>query len=229
MAWWSRWKNTEAFWTCNQWYPNISLQSLYTEMLRSGCFQAGQRPPSIPLFKFGKSSDPSNYRPISVLSALSKSFEKHINTFLHILTKTACGLLHPNQSGFRENHSCHTALTSLANQWFSSINDNMLWCFFVDHDFLLRKLAVYWLSPETLASFLTYRKKTVHVNASTSNVRSLKYGVPQGSVLGPLLFSIYINVLPLFIKACCERFADDTTIHSSNSHLSHYRRVSTVY
>ena len=203
-------------------------------MLRSGCFQAGQRPPSIPLFKFGKSSDPSNYRPISVLSALSKSFEKHINTFLHILTKTACGLLHPNQSGFRENHSCHTALTSLANQWFSCINDNMLWCFFVDHDFLLRKLAVYGLSPGTLtllASFLTDRKQTVHVNASTSDVRSFKYGVPQGSVLGPLLFSIYINDLPLFIKACCGLFADDTTIHStliSESYRNHYRRVSTA-
>ena len=82
---------------------------------------------------------------------------------------------------------------------------------------------MYGLTPGTLtlfASFLTDRKQTVRVNASTSDVRSLKYGVPQGSVLGPLLFSIYINDLPLFIKTCCERFADDTTIHSSNSNLS---------
>ena len=91
-----------------------------------------------------------------------------------------------------------------------------------DHDLRLRKLAVYWLSPGTLtllASFLTDRKQTVHVNASTSDVRSLRYGVPQGSVLGPLLFSIYINGFPLFNKACCELFADDTTIHSSISNL----------
>ena len=94
------------------------------------------------------------------------------------------------------------------------------------HDFLPRKLAVYGVSPATiqtlpviLASFLTDRKQTVHVNASTSDVRSLKYGVPYSSVLGPLLFSIYINDLRLFIKACCERFAADTTIHSSNSNL----------
>ena len=59
----------------------------------------------------------------------------------------------------------------------------------------------------------------MHVNASTSDVRSLKYGIPQGSVLGPLLFSIYISDLPLLIKACCERFADDTTIHSSKFNL----------
>ena len=91
-----------------------------------------------------------------------------------------------------------------------------------DYDLLLRKLVVYGLSPETLtvlASLLTDRKQTVHVNVSASDVRSLKYGVPQGSVLGPLLFSIYINDLPLFIKACCGLFADDTTIHSTNSNL----------
>ena len=78
------------------------------------------------------------------------------------------------------------------------------------------------LTPETLtllSSFLTDRKQTVHVTASTSDVRSLSLGVPQGSFLGPLLFFIYINDLPLFIKACCELFADDTTIHSSNSNL----------
>ena len=93
--------------------------------------------------------------------------------------------------------------------------------FDVIHHDLLRKLAVYGLSPGTLtllASFLTDRKQTVHVNAFTSDVRSLRYGIPQGSVLGPLLFSIYINDLPLFIKACCKLFADDT-IHSSNSNL----------
>ena len=52
-----------------------------------------------------------------------------------------------------------------------------------------------------------------------TDIRSLKYGVPQGSVLGPLLFSIDISDFPLFIKACRELFADDATIHGSNSNL----------
>ena len=59
----------------------------------------------------------------------------------------------------------------------------------------------------------------MHVNALTSDVPYLKYGVPQSSILEPLLFSIYINDLHLFIKPCCELFAYDTTIHSSNSNL----------
>ena len=127
----------------------------------------------IPHFKSGKSSDTSHYRPIFVLSALSKPFEKHINK--HILAHlNKNNLLHQNQSGFRENHSCHTALTSLVDQWLSSINDNTfcgaLFADFVeafdgiDHDLLFRKSAVNRLSPETLtrlASFLTARQQTV--------------------------------------------------------------------
>ena len=77
----------------------------------------------IPLFKSGKSSDPSNCRPVSVLSALSKPFEKHINK--HILAHfNKNNLLHSNQSGFRENHPRHTALASLVDQWLSRINGN---------------------------------------------------------------------------------------------------------
>ena len=78
----------------------------------------------IPLFKSGKSSDPSNYRPISVLSALSEPFEKHIKKHILAHFNKNNNLLYPNQSGLRENHSCLTALTSLVDQWLSSINEN---------------------------------------------------------------------------------------------------------
>ena len=110
----------------------------------------------VPLFHSGKSSGPSNYRSISVFSALSKPFEKHVNK--HVLARiNQDNLLHPNQSGFSENHSCHTALTSLVDQWLSSINDNKFCGALsvdlakafdvIDCDLLLRKLAV---SQETL-------------------------------------------------------------------------------
>ena len=93
----------------------------------------------------------------------------------------------------------------------------------IDHDLLLRKLTLYGLSSDTLhliSSFLSNRKQLVCINTIKSDFLPVKYGIPQGSVLGPLLFSLYISDLPLFIKALCELFADDTTIHSSHSNLN---------
>ena len=100
-------------------------------------------------------------------------------------------------------------LTNFVDQWLSGISDNTFCgALFVDfakafgvldHDHLLRNVAVYELSPETRASVLTDRKQTVQVDVSTSDERSLRYGVSQGSILGPLLFSIYVSDLHLFI------------------------------
>ena len=93
----------------------------------------------------------------------------------------------------------------------------------IDHDLLLRKLALYGLSNDTLcliSSFMSNREQLVCVNTTKSDFLPVKYGIPQGSVLGPLLFFLYINDLPLFINALCELFADDTTIQSSHSKLN---------
>ena len=186
----------------------------------------------IPFYKSGNKSDPSNYRPISILSVLSKPLEKHMYKCLmsHI---SKHNLLHPNQSGFRTNHSCHTALINLVDEWLSNINNNkftgVLFVDFakafdvIDHHLLLRKLALYKISDHALSlveSFLTNRYHTVFLGKEQSGFLTQKFGVPQGSVLGPLLFSLYINDLPLFItKGLCELFADDTSIHSSHSDL----------
>ena len=74
-----------------------------------------------PVCKSDNSADPSNYRPISIVSVLSKPLEKHINKHLHL---NSYNLLHPSQSGFRKKHSCQTALTSLVEQWLININNN---------------------------------------------------------------------------------------------------------
>jgi hypothetical protein len=144
----------------------------------------------------------------------------------HFLTND---LLHTNQSGFRPNHSCHTALTELVDTWLSEINSNKLCgALFIDfakafdvisHDLLLKKMKLYGLTTGTLnliKSFLTDRHQVVTVKDKQSEAKSVIFGVPQGSVLGPLLFSIYINDLPLYISSGkCDMLADDTTIHTS--------------
>ena len=186
----------------------------------------------IPLFKSGNKLDPSNYRPISIVSLLSKPLEKHINEYMtrHV---SKYDLIHPSQSGFRSNHSCHTALINLVDEWLTNINDlkltGILFIDFtkafdiIDHTLLLRKLTLYKFSDHALSlikSFLTDRYQSVFINNKQSNFLPLHFGVPQGSVLGPLLFVLYVNDLPLHIKDPCELFADDTSIHSNHSDIN---------
>ena len=91
----------------------------------------------------------------------------------------------------------------------------------IDHRILKKKLACYGLSGSTLQlfhSFLAEREQCVSFNNHLSPMTTIKRGVPQGSVLGPLLFSIYVNDLPLiFHEAICEMFADDTCIHVADA------------
>ena len=111
--------------------------------------------------------------------------------------------------------SCHTALTELIDTWLSEININKL-CGALFIDF---KLTLCGLSANTLSlicSFLPSRLQKVSLKDNQSDFKTVLFGVPHGSVLGPLLFSIYINDLPLHIpSAQCDMLADDTTIHTS--------------
>ena len=92
-----------------------------------------------------------------------------------------------------------------------------------DHNLLLRKLALYGMSDcvmDLFSSYLSNRQQCVSVDAHTSSLSTLMYGIPQGSVLGPILFSLYINDLQLCIKALCELLADDTSLHDHHTDLN---------
>ena len=178
------------------------------------------------IYKGGQKSDPSNYRPISILLTISKIFEKHVNKHLiNYLNKYK--LFHEKQSGFLQTHSCKTALVKLIDQWMQCIdNGDFVGCLFiefkkafdvVDHSILFKKPINYRFNRKSTAWFTSYlsnRKQAVVHGKGFSASTYTKSGVPQGSILGPTLFLLFINDLPLFMNYCYSDFiADDATLH----------------
>ena len=136
-------------------------------------------------------------------------------------------MLHRSQSGFRKHHSCNTLLLNLVDKWLSAIDKGEIIgaIFFdvkkafdvVNHDKLLMKLKAYIFDDVAISwvkSFLSNRKQCIIHNKLTSSMQTIKSCVPQGSVLGPVLFLLFVNDLPLFVnETYLEMYADDTTLH----------------
>ena len=197
------------------------LTHLVNESLKSGTFpQVLKAARVVPIYKSGKKSIRENYRPISVLSVLSKIFERVVHERLYnFMDKNK--LLYPRQFGFRSKLSPIHALSDITEM----IRDNSnldISCILLDlqkafdttnHEFLLYKLEAYGVRGVCLdwfTSYLSKRSQCVSINGKVSKPLLIDCGVPQGSILGPLLFIIFVNDFPNSCKNIIPfLFADD--------------------
>ena len=153
-----------------------------------------------PLFKAGDRNDVNNYRPISVISIVAKVFERIVYDQLYAYLEEH-SIICKYQSGFRSTHSTVTALLEATDTWAYNIDRGKINAVVfldlkkafdtVDHKILLSKLSHYGICRNEynwFKSYLENRTQMCSINGSLSNNRSLTCGVPQGTILGPLLF-----------------------------------------
>ena len=212
---------------------NTPLSFIINSSMANGCFPDLLKIAKIcPIFKTGDKSDITNYRPISILTSISKIFEKVISNRL-ISYLDHYKIIHQAQYGFRKNHSTFMALLDLHNKiTLAADNHEYAIGVFIDlskafdtinHSILLKKLYHYGIrgiALDLFSSYLSNRRQYVTLNGVNSTHKTIISGVPQGSVLGPLLFLLYINDIVTSSRLLhFILFADDTNLFYSCTNL----------
>ena len=204
---------------------NVPLNIIYNRSLIEGKLPVDWKQAYVkPLFKKGCKKTISNYRPVSLTSICCKTMERIVKKELMSYLENN-QLISMHQHGFRPGRSCCTQLLEVINIWTKILDKGIpIDCVYLDyakafdkvpHKRLINKIRAYGINGNLLnwlENFLENRRQKVIVNNNMSDEKIVLSGIPQGSVLGPVLFIIYINDLPEEISSNIKIFADDTKI-----------------
>ena len=185
----------------------------------------------IRVYKKGPVTKAENYRPVFLLPTIAKAFEKILLTrLLSFFNQNS--ILQDTQYGFRKKHNTIHAVLDVITQLYDNIANNKFSCILtldlkkafdtVKHDILLGKLEHYWvrgICNTLLHSYLKNRNQFFSFQNNYSSLKSLSCGVPQGSILGPFLFLVYINDLPNALSNKPRLYADNNCLTVTSSSI----------